>query len=113
MEKRIDTAVLLALYGPMLTGRQLEALRLHYEDDLSLSEIAQELSVTRQAAHDAIRRGEAQLLLLEEKLQLMRKWAEMIDGLKICREALLLGDTPAALHQIEKILAEEEGDYGV
>ena len=41
MEKRVRTSLLLSFYGPMLTERQRETLRMHEEDDLSLSEIAQ------------------------------------------------------------------------
>ena len=79
MEKRVRTSLLLSFYGPMLTERQRETLRMHEEDDLSLSEIAQEAGVTRQAAHDAIRRGEEQLFTFEEKLGLAARWQ------RVCR----------------------------
>ena len=61
-------AVLLDNYGNLLTKRQQEAISLFYEEDLSLSEIAEQLGGSRQAIHDLIHRGEKQLLEYEEIL---------------------------------------------
>ena len=43
-------------------------VRLRVEEDLSLSEIAEEFGVSRQAVHDALRKAEKALLELEEKI---------------------------------------------
>lgn len=108
MEKRVDAALLLSFYGAMLTERQREMLRLYYEDDLSLSEIADLLGVSRQGAHDAIRRGEQQLLSLEERLGLRSRWVRMCKGLTACRTALEQGQTGPAMDIIDTLLREEE-----
>jgi len=50
MEKHIKGAYLLDIYGELLTDKQNLAMNLFYNEDLSMSEIAQELSVSRQAA---------------------------------------------------------------
>lgn len=49
------------VYGELLSPRQQEILTLYYEEDLSLSEIAEELGVSRAAVSDAIRKGTSQL----------------------------------------------------
>lgn len=113
MEKRVDAALLLSFYGAMLTERQQEMLRLYYEDDLSLSEIAALLGVSRQGAHDAIRRGEQQLLHLEDKLGLRARWQRMGQGLHDCRMALIENNTETALAVIDRLLREEEDQDGI
>ena len=70
-----SVTLLLDFYGELLTPRQREVLALHCNDDLSLAEIAQELGISRQAAHDAIATGKALLLRYEEKLCLVARFA--------------------------------------
>jgi len=113
MEKRIDVGLLLSFYGPMLTGRQLAILRLYYEDDLSLSEIASLHGMTRQGAYDLIRRGERQLLTLESKLALRERWFRVIEGLGNVKEALAAEDAAKALAIIGDLLRAEEDQDGV
>lgn len=116
MERHVQTAWLLDLYGPLLTQRQQTLLRLHYEEDLSLAEIAQQEGISRQGAHDAIRRGEQQLLALEERLGLLAWRKRMLDALEAGCQALRL-DTPQArdqaLAQMEAVLTDEEGSNGL
>ena len=113
MEKRIGVGLLLSFYGGMLTSRQRDMLRLYYEDDLSLSEIASLAGVTRQGAYDLIRRGEGQLLSLEEKLGLRARWVRVCTGLGSVREALVAGDSAKSLAIIDDLLREEEDQDGV
>lgn len=65
MEQRlmrgVETATLCAYYGGLLTDKQREALRLHYEEDWSLGEIADRLEVSRQNVHELIARSEEKL----------------------------------------------------
>ena len=70
MEKDLKVGVLLDFYGALLTDKQAEALRLYYDGDLSLAEISGLLEITRQGVRDFLKRGEQQLLELEEKLGL-------------------------------------------
>ena len=59
MAKNLEIAVLLDLYGDMLTEKQRDFLGYYYNDDLSLSEIAENEGITRQGVRDAIKRAEA------------------------------------------------------
>ena len=59
---------LLDIYGMALSARCRDVLEYYYADDLSLAEISENTGITRQGVHDAIRRGEAELLALEEAL---------------------------------------------
>lgn len=72
--KNFDICILMDIYGELLTKRQRDALMMHYELDYSLSEIAENLSVSRQAANDAVKRGEAKLAEFEEKLGMCEKY---------------------------------------
>ena len=80
---------LLDLYGGLLTENQLNVMELYYMNDLSLSEIAEELSVTRSAVHDTLKKASAMLEMYESKLGLLDKekekrlLLEMIDELSI------------------------------
>jgi predicted DNA-binding protein YlxM (UPF0122 family) len=67
-------AMLFDFYGKLLTDKQQEILKLHYEQDFSLGEIADEYKVTRQAIHDILKRGEKLLEEYEEKLRLVYKF---------------------------------------
>lgn len=64
---------LLDLYGVLLTKNQLDIMEYYYMDDLSLSEIGENLSITRSAVHDAIKKSTTLLLEYEEKLKLLEK----------------------------------------
>ena len=81
MEKNIEISLLFDFYGQLLKEQQQQAISLYYNDDLSLSEIALDLGITRQGVRDCIKRGEAQLLTYEEKLGLMERFHETESGL--------------------------------
>ncbi len=72
----MDTLELILLfdyYGDLLTQRQRQCFDLHYNQDLSLGEIAQELSISRQAVFDNLGRTEALLKNMEEKTGCVRR----------------------------------------
>ncbi|MCD7784532.1 MAG: DNA-binding protein [Oscillospiraceae bacterium] len=72
MAKDLKYSVLLDIYGGMLTDKQREMMELYYNDDLSLSEIADNCGISRQGVRDAIKRGEDSLNELEEKVGVTR-----------------------------------------
>lgn len=57
-EQRIRLGKLFDIYGSLLTAKQRTCLEFYFYDDLSLSEIAEELGVSRQAVHDLLKRVE-------------------------------------------------------
>lgn len=63
----LTMALLYDYYGELLTEKQRTCFDLYYNQDLSLSEIAEDLGVTRQGVHDTLARAEAQLRDFEEK----------------------------------------------
>ena len=73
MVKNLDISNLVDLYGKMLTQKQLQATEFYYNDDLSLSEIADNLGITKQGVRDLIKRAESQLFDLENKLGFYEK----------------------------------------
>ena len=81
MAKDLGITILLDFYGDMLTEKQRDFLGYYYNDDLSLSEIAENEGITRQGVRDSIKRAEAQLFDMEERLGLARRFHEMRRGL--------------------------------
>ena len=82
MAKDLKISFLLDFYGEMLTQKQREVIEYYYNDDLSLAEIADNEGITRQGVRDSIKRAEAQLLEMEERLGLARRFREMQAGLE-------------------------------
>ena len=73
MEKKVEISFLCQLYGKLLTKKQYEFIDDYYNSDLSLSEIAENNNITRQAVRDIIKKGEKKLFEYEEKLQFMKR----------------------------------------
>ena len=73
MEEKVKISILCELYGKLLTEKQFEFLDDYYNNDLSLSEIAENNGITRQAVRDNLKKGECKLFEFEEKLGLMEK----------------------------------------
>ena len=73
MEKKVEISMLWQIYSNLLTEKQKEYINYYYNQDLSLSEIAENDSITRQAVRDIIKKGERKLFEYEEKLLFMKK----------------------------------------
>lgn len=76
---------LVDFYQSLLTPKQYDYMRLYYDEDLSLVEIADLLDVSRQAVYDNLKRTEMILEDYEEKLKLYDKFlkrAELIEQLE-------------------------------
>ena len=89
LEKMKQINELYDIYKGLLTHKQCEYIELYYHEDLSLSEIAKELGVSRTAVHDNIRRTEKLLLGYEEKLEIYekdRKRRGFYDKIKMCTD---------------------------
>lgn len=63
----LEMTLLFDYYGDLLTERQRSCVDMRYNQDLSLSEIAEELGVSRQGVYDNLSRAEALLRNMEEK----------------------------------------------
>lgn len=106
MGKNLDMTLLLDFYGDMLTDKQRTFISYYYNDDLSLSEIAANEGITRQGVRDAIKRAEAQLVGMEERLGLVTRFENMKSGLG---EIIEVSDEIAAYNR-EHILSKEIND---
>ena len=92
-EKNLHIAFLLDFYGEVLGDRTRELLEMYYCDDMSLSKIADAVGITRQGARGGIKKGEEELLFLEEKLGLA------------ARHRLLTGEAERLLALAEELRA--------
>lgn len=77
LEKSIRINNLLDQYGKLLTTHQMEVLSLYYQMDLSLSEISEQLNISRNGVYDAIKKGINLLEKYESKLHLVQKKEEL------------------------------------
>lgn len=82
MAKNLEISFLLDFYGSMLTEKQRIMIEYYYNDDLSLAEIADNEGITRQGVRDSIKRAEGQLLELEERLGLAKRFQQVQTGIE-------------------------------
>lgn len=105
MEKKVEVSILCQIYGKLLTKKQFEFIDDYYNNDLSLSEIAENNNITRQAVRDVIKKGESKLFEFEEKLLIMKKMQKQDKQIQeIIEELNKIKDTSSD-KKIEKILS--------
>lgn len=83
MIEKIENNILNDYYGGLLNGHQAEIMHLYYDCDMSLSEIAEEISITRQGVREVIVRCNKKLNNYEKKLGLVKKVKGILNKLKI------------------------------
>ena len=92
MDEALFRTMLFDFYGELLTDKQKEYFDLHYNDDLSLTEIAQSEGITRQGVWDIIRRAEESMRRFETKTGLVARFArerQLMDALEEKIETLI------------------------
>ncbi len=114
LKKKVDLAFLSAFYGGLLTDHQRRILSLHCEEDLSLGEIAEEVGISRQAAHETLNRAAAKLTEMEAALGVAERFRRMESGLEHALSMLRSQDYPRAEQILEELLSiEEEENNGI
>ncbi|HLR33961.1 MAG TPA: sigma factor-like helix-turn-helix DNA-binding protein [Tissierellales bacterium] len=73
-EKIVELGILFDFYGKLLSENQYTVVELYYIHDLSLSEIGEELGITRQGVYDSLKRAENNLYDFENNLGLVEKF---------------------------------------
>ena len=73
-EKNLNISLLIDFYGDILTERQNEMLNMYYNEDCSLSEIADNFSISRQGVRSVLKKAETILFEMEEKLHLASRF---------------------------------------
>ncbi len=104
-------ALLLDIYGELLSKNQREAVDLKYNSDLSLSEIAEEMGgISRPAANDARKKGEKRLLEFEEILGNAKRLKFVTEKISQAREILksLDENSDDNISRLSEILSEIE-----
>ena len=104
MEKNVKVSMLCQIYGKLLTKKQLRVLEDYYDNDLSLSEIAENQKITRQAVRDIIMKGENKLFELEEKLEIMKRMFKQEEKIAVILSELTRIEEKSTDKQIGKIL---------
>ncbi|MBQ6621454.1 MAG: DNA-binding protein [Mogibacterium sp.] len=69
-------SLLYDFYGELLKDSEREVMNLYHEDNLSLTEIAEEIGQSRQGVHYTLKRAEKSLGKYEEKLGLVARYRE-------------------------------------
>lgn len=109
LEKIAFMAMLFDFYGQLLTKKQQDIGAMFYDDDLSLSEIAAEYKISRQAVYDLLKRTEKVLMGYEEKLGLVTKFQKqnqkIIEVRDLVRQAHCTQDLKL-LESISEIIQE-------
>ena len=72
-EKKIYISRLFDYYGALLSEKQQYAVEMYYNDDLSLSEIAESIGITRQGVRDQLKHAEEFMISCESKLGFAEK----------------------------------------
>ena len=117
--QRVELSMLYDFYGALLKENQRQIFEEYILDDYSLSEIAQDMGITRQGVHDALKRTTARLQGYEDKLGLVRRFQEQKKQMKQVHRQLQeldeqgkidLSDAPfqQILEELRDLLEEEE-----
>jgi predicted DNA-binding protein YlxM (UPF0122 family) len=115
MEQFLYLSTLFDLYGALLTEKQQECLRLHLFEDFSLSEIGEELGISRQAVYDNIHRSEKAMESYEKKLGLAARYheerqelAKIYESIKDLRQAGNESAVEAILDRLEPFIGRSQ-----
>ena len=82
MDERNKIILLYDYYGELLSSSQKEYFEKYYFDNLSLSEISENLNVSRNAVHKQLKSVEEKLQFYDEKLNLIEKYNKVLDKIK-------------------------------
>lgn len=77
MEDIFNKSILYDLYGGLLSKNQKLVYEYHVNDDLSFTEIGEELKITRQAAYDLFKNADKKLKDIDKKLQLSVRFKDI------------------------------------
>ena len=82
-EKNLKLAYLLDFYGDVLDEHTRGVMKAYYDDDLSLSEIAEGVGISRQGVRHVIKKGEEELSFLEDRLGLAEHYEELAEAVEL------------------------------
>ncbi len=110
LAQNVEISTLCAFYGGLLTQRQRTALLLHYDEDLSLGEIAEQLGVSRQNIHDLITRSAQKLQRVEEQVGAIASARQTSAQLQQALDLLRANHTAEAISLLSETIAQLDGE---
>lgn len=88
VEERVYLSMLYDFYGALLKENNRRIFEAYIQEDYSISEIAEEMEISRQAVHDAVKRITKQLEGYEEKLGLLERFEQQRSEMRRLHECL-------------------------
>lgn len=104
MEKFFIMSYLIDIYSPLLTNRQSEVLNMFYSENLSISEIAKVINISRQGVYDMLKRGEKIIYSYDSKLKLFEKYKENLSKIEEIED--ILDKEKATSKKLTKLLSD-------
>lgn len=105
MDRIKERALLFDIYGNLLTEHQQKIYSDVVENDFSLSEIGEEIGISRQGVHDAVKRIDKILAEYEEKLHFAENYQKNTETIeKIKQEINVLSENGADTSKIGKLI---------
>ena len=106
MEKFVEQTLLYDFYGELLTERQQQVYESVVLEDYSLSEVAEDLGISRQGVHDMIKRSNHTLEEYESRLHLVEKFLCIRKQVQKIKE-LAVGYNAGEITEISNKILEE------
>lgn len=107
-EKDLRLSLLFDCYSELLRPQQRRMFDLYYNEDLSLSEIAEQCGITRQGVRDLYKRAEEELRGYEDALHLSKRFAALSEQTGQMRQILSKLRADAAKGNEDDILSAAE-----
>lgn len=107
LEDTVRKGRLLDMYGPLLTDKQRRCMEMYFDMDLSLSEIGEELQISRQGAYDMLSRASKSLESYEQRLRFLARMDGVQEKLDRVGDLLTAG-TPEQLEEARQIVVNIE-----
>lgn len=101
MDKSIHVSMLLDIYGKLLTSKQYDVIDLYYNQNLSLSEIAEEIGITRQGVRKNLVDAENKLFDYEEKLCFLK---EKLERQEVIEKLIEMINDEEMIEYLQKLL---------
>ena len=86
LDELVNLSMLYDFYGDLFSEHKKRVFEDYVLNDLSLSEIADELNISRQGVHDIVKRCTQDLKDYEDRLSLVKKFSSIKHKLTIMKE---------------------------
>lgn len=107
INKNMRISLLLEIYGNLLTTKQKQILTDFYDNNMSLGEIAENTSTSRQAVNDIIKRSQKILENYESKLLLLEKFNKIKSDITSIKKIVVNNGHKTSINtKLDKILEE-------